>query len=79
MRRIGGGYDYPHSCYGHYDNYPDHGYYGYDPSSSYYGNYAGYDPSSSYYGNYSAMATARSARPGRLGTIAPTPKAIIRM
>jgi hypothetical protein len=45
------GYGYPYSYYGYYAN-PDHGNYGYDPSSSYYGNHPGYDPGSSYYGNY---------------------------
>jgi hypothetical protein len=45
------GYGYPYSYYEYYAN-PDHGNYGYDPSSSYYGNHPGYDPGSSYYGNY---------------------------
>jgi hypothetical protein len=27
---------------GYYGNYPDHGYYGYDPGYSYYGNYPDY-------------------------------------
>ena len=45
-------FGYPYSYYGYYGNYSDHGNYGYDPGSSYYGNYPGYDPGSSYYGNY---------------------------
>jgi hypothetical protein len=44
------GYGYPYSYDGYYTN-PDYGNYGYDPSSSYYGNHPGYDPGSSYYGN----------------------------
>jgi hypothetical protein len=42
-----------------YRHYSDHGYYGYDPGASYYGNYPGY--------GYGSQPKAR-----RPGTIAPT-------
>jgi hypothetical protein len=56
------GYGYPYSYYGYYGNYPDHRDYGYDPGSSYYGNYPSYDPGSSYYGNSVGYGSQRSAR-----------------
>jgi hypothetical protein len=44
------GYGYPYPYY--YGDYPEHKDFGYDPSSSYYGNNRSNDPGSSYYGNH---------------------------
>ena len=56
------GYGYPYPYYGYYGNYPDHRGYGYDPGTSYYGNYPSYDPGSSYYGNHPGYGSRPSAR-----------------
>jgi hypothetical protein len=56
------GYGYPYPYYGYFGNYPDHKDYGYDPGSSYYGNYPSYDPGSSYYGNHPGYGSQPSAR-----------------
>jgi hypothetical protein len=56
------GYGYPYAYYGYTGDYPDRRDYGYDPSSSYYGNNPSYDPGSSYYGNHPGYGSQPSAR-----------------